>query len=607
MPVTRLFLPTFRRSYSESTDFTMASAWAEEETFVCSVCLETMKDPATLPCGHSYCLRCIQGHWDREKNKSCCSCPQCRQVFNPRPSLSRSTLLVEAMEKLRVSFKQRNPLPPPLPSIHNYLETVRPGTGAPGVAPGRQEGLYPQLPFPLAPTICPRHQRPLDLYCREDEEYVCEECAQCGHVGHCVLAPEAERRAKQKELVQMQAAVQIGLQDTKEDLKEMSLAALQHKASVQALQKESAHLILELRKGLELMGTQVDELLVSHEASLGSRAEGHIHRLEQQAAQLYWRSQEIDKLVDMQDNVGFLKSFHQIEPLVEAERKECALAQQHEALDGIHAALSELQNSVQDLSKESLAKIFRLVNDTTPAQLADGEMDTEGEATHDMSEAAQVNSASAPAITPLPHLPQESLMATAENTDLKPKTREDMLKYRCEPTMDPNTAFRHILLSEGGCKATLRLENQNPAVNPERFQFWRQVFCREPLSGSPFYWEVEWTGLKITIGVAYKEMERKTSDDQSRLGHNASSWSLYWSGTDFSFWCGGQETRLGSRKARRIGVYLDQSSGVLAFYRIANSHAHLIHLHQTQFNGPLYPGFRFGSGSGASVQLCQLE
>ena len=113
--------------------------------------------------------------------------------------------------------------------------------------------------------------------------------------------------------------------------------------------------------------------------------------------------------------------------------------------------------------------------------------------------------------------------------------------------------------------------------------------------------------LQVTIGVAYKEMERKTSDDQSRLGHNAFSWSLYWSGMDFSFWCGGQETLLGSRKARRVGVYLDQSSGVLAFYRIANGHAHLIHRHQTQFIGPLYPGFRFGSGPGASVQLCQLE
>jgi len=113
--------------------------------------------------------------------------------------------------------------------------------------------------------------------------------------------------------------------------------------------------------------------------------------------------------------------------------------------------------------------------------------------------------------------------------------------------------------------------------------------------------------LQMTIGVAYKEMVRKTSDNQSRLGYNAASWGLYWSGTGFSFWCGGQETLLGSRKAHRVGIYLDQYSGVLAFYRIAHGHAHLIHWHQTQFTGPLYPGFRFGSGSGSSVAVCQLD
>ncbi|KAK0135376.1 Tripartite motif-containing protein 16 [Merluccius polli] len=562
----------------------MASAW-DEETFVCSVCLETMKDPATLPCGHSYCLRCIQGHWDRGDGKGRYSCPQCRRFFNPRPSLARSTVLVEAMEKLRASLKQSasvsDPRAPP-PSMPVNSE-VSPGTGATGEALGGQGSIYPQLPT-VAPSPCPQHQRPLDRYCREDRECVCEECCRYGHVGHCVLTPEEERRAKQRELVQMQADVQVRIQETEKDLEKISLATLQHKDSVQALQKERAHLILELRKGLELMGTQVEELLSAHEASMGSRAECHIHRLQQQAAQLHWKSQEMDRLADMPDHVCFLKNFHTMEPLAQTEREESGLAQEHEVVAEIHSALSELQNLVQDLSKNSLAKIFRLVNDVTAGQFANGETET------DSSEGAMA-----------------SLMATAESTGLKPETREDMLKYRCEPIMDPNTAFRHILLSEGGRKATLRAESQNPADHPERFQFWRQVLCREPLSGSPFYWEVEWTGLKMTIGVAYKEMERKTSDDQSRLGYNPSSWSLYWSGTGFSFWCDGREILLSSRKARRVGVYLDQYSGILAFYRIANSHAHLIYCHQTQFTGPLYPGFRFWSGSGSSVLVCQLD
>lgn len=72
---------------------------------------------------------------------------------------------------------------------------------------------------------------------------------------------------------------------------------------------------------------------------------------------------------------------------------------------------------------------------------------------------------------------------------------------RFEPTMDPNTVYRHVYLSDGGHKATMRAENVNPADHPERFHFWRQVLCREPLAGSPYYWEVEWTGQKVDTWI----------------------------------------------------------------------------------------------------------
>lgn len=113
--------------------------------------------------------------------------------------------------------------------------------------------------------------------------------------------------------------------------------------------------------------------------------------------------------------------------------------------------------------------------------------------------------------------------------------------------------------------------------------------------------------MQITIGVAYKEMERKGSDDKSRLGHNAQSWSLYWSGTGFSFWHNNQEKLLGSPKAKRIGIYLDQHTGILNFYSIINKQAFLIHHHETQFHGPLYPGFRMWAGIGDTLTICHLD
>ncbi|XP_026152959.1 finTRIM family, member 86 [Mastacembelus armatus] len=591
----------------------MASAWTEEETFVCSVCLDPLKDPATLPCGHSYCLACIQSHWDKRDSKGQYSCPQCRQVFNPRPSLAKSTVLVEAMEKLRTnSLKQSSSTAASSapPSTNVYME-VLPNTGQHG-------SMYPQLPTVEPTLLCPQHKRPLDLFCHEDKECVCEVCYQHGHEGHRVLKPQQERKERQKELVQMQAEVQRRIQETEKNLKVLPHVARQHKALVQALEQESRDLFSELAKDVNLTGTQVSELLSTHESSLGSGVEGQIQKLEQEMVQLRWKNEELNKLADMQDHICFLKNFLCMEPLGQTgATAESVLSQEEAVVASVRSAMKELQESIQDLCKASLARIITLVNRDPITSTPNG---TAADDTAGRGQAAAENTAckimNPPPLPPRPQVPLHTMppcqpqappAATVGLVNPQPTSREELLKFRFEPTMDPNTAYRHVQLSNRGHKATLKAENRNPPDHPERFQFWRQVLCSEPLGGSPYYWEVEWTGQKISVGVAYKEMERKSSDDKSRLGHNSLSWSLYWSGTGFSFWHDGQEKLLGSPKAKHIGVYLDQHAGILAFYRITKNQADLIHRHQSQFTGPLYPGFRLGAGVGTTVTVCELD
>ena len=49
----------------------------------CPLCLETVKDPKTLPCLHSFCLRCIDKHarYARRKLETTIKCPVCQACF----------------------------------------------------------------------------------------------------------------------------------------------------------------------------------------------------------------------------------------------------------------------------------------------------------------------------------------------------------------------------------------------------------------------------------------------------------------------------------------------------------------------------------------------
>ncbi|XP_071378584.1 protein NLRC3-like [Centroberyx affinis] len=202
-----------------------------------------------------------------------------------------------------------------------------------------------------------------------------------------------------------------------------------------------------------------------------------------------------------------------------------------------------------------------------------------------------------------PHLGLDSLSVDHGGEQwLKPGVR----KYARELTLDPITAHRKLFLSEDNRKVTAVREEQPYPDNPERFDYRKQLLCRNALTGR-CYWEVEREGV-VYIGVTYRGIRRSGRGEDCRIGWNEKSWSLTCSDDGYSVCHNNRQTAipsLSSSGSNRVAVYLDWPAGSLSFYRVSSDTLIHIHTFHSTFTEPLYPGFGFWSesGSGSSVSL----
>ncbi|KAG9329939.1 hypothetical protein JZ751_028510, partial [Albula glossodonta] len=363
--------------HSVSSKMAAAGDLLDQDQFTCSVCLDLLKDPVTIPCGHSYCMGCIKDFWNQYDHTGVYSCPQCRQTFTPRPVLGRNTILADMVEKLKKAGLQA------APPAHCY---AGPGDVACDVCTGRKRKavksclvclasyceahLQPHYESPplkkhkliqatgnLQEKICSHHNKLLEFYCRIDQQCICYLCTMDEHRGHDTVPAAAERAAKQKHLGPTKRKFQQRIQEREKELQDLRQAVQSLTRSAQAAVEDSERIFTELIRSIERRRSEVKELIRDQEKAAVREAEGLLEQLEQEIAELRRRDDELEQLSHTEDHIHFLQSCQSLCALPGCGDLPSITADPHVSFGLVKKSVSELKQRLEDICKVELHNI----------------------------------------------------------------------------------------------------------------------------------------------------------------------------------------------------------------------------------------------------------
>ncbi|XP_078257967.1 E3 ubiquitin-protein ligase TRIM65 [Rhinoraja longicauda] len=239
--------------------------------------MELFTEPTTTPCGHSFCLRCLQDYLGRQRLPDC---PNCRTAFQPQlQPLAKNLVLDEMVKMVKLS-----------------------GGGSP-------------LRDSAEPGACPAHSKPLDLYCRRDRLCICSACAISEHRGHPVVTVEDEWAQREKELVAKHEEIERQEKKTEMLIDTLRQQSKSIKDSASRAQTSYINKFDMLAKELKEVKAKVIEYIVTKEQGSLELVDCTVEKLEERLAELREARLKLETTLKTNDSLQMLQFPQEIQVL----------------------------------------------------------------------------------------------------------------------------------------------------------------------------------------------------------------------------------------------------------------------------------------------------
>ncbi|XP_077107887.1 E3 ubiquitin-protein ligase TRIM65 [Ranitomeya variabilis] len=515
---------------------------------ICSICWELFANPLTLSCGHSFCLTCINKYWDKEMPSYIC--PECRFPFPQRPEPQKNVNLSKVVDGMKALELGRAMVPP-----------VQASPGADNTAP----------------TLCQRHHQPLTMYCATDSRSICGKCLLTGCRQHDVQDVEELSGQKKKKLSNDLIASVHQQKHTEEEIEKWKCKIEGIKDSYEKIVSGMTGKFNQVQKTLNECHILAVEAVDCEKIVALTQAEKHVLLLQSHLQKLEKHHMEASVLL-RNDGVAFLEGLPKLVPVGIAPASPNVPLYGNLQMEAVTRILPEVTRLLQQEFPNLLHPPSPIEASVTPSGIT-------------VNDPCCI---AVPSLSEHKTSPQKSGRISALRTQLCKDYRN--LKF------DPETANKHIAISHENCKATHKewFRKNDVEDSPDRFQNWH-VMCTEGFSEGSHYWEVGISTYFVDLGVAYESLKR-TKEQENKIGHNSSSWSLQLRSMRQSVWHDKKETKLQSSMFTEIGIHLDLTAGSLTFYGVNDGRLHLLHSFSCLFSEKVFPVFWIGEDANVTIR-----
>ncbi|XP_026047008.1 E3 ubiquitin-protein ligase TRIM21-like [Astatotilapia calliptera] len=541
-----------------------ASNLQSEDQFLCSICLDVFTDPVSTPCGHNFCKNCITQHWNTNGRHKC---PMCNRVFKRRPELDINTLFSEMVAQFRREAQQK------ASSSSSEQQAAKPGEVHCDVCTGtRLKALKSCL-------VCQTS------YCQTHLEPHLTKKALRGH--------------------QLINAVE-NLEDK---------MCKKHEKPLELFCKTDQTCVCMLCSVLEHKNHEFVPLREEYE---GKKAE--LGKTEAVIQQMIQKRQL--KIQEIKESVKTSKGA--------ADRQKAEGVQVLTALkESVERRLKELKKEIEDKQETTEKQAEGLIKDLERevSELMKRSFEVE-QLLHSEDHLHLLQSFSSLKAAPPTkdwtevrvHPPSYEGTVVRAVAQLEETLRKDLKKlfeaelktvqqYAVDVTLDPDTAYPNLILSDDGKQVYCGDVRMNVPDNPERFSACVCVLGAQSFSSGRFYFEVQVKGkTDWDLGVARESINRKGN---VMLRPQYGLWTVVLRNGNEYRACAGPSFRLCLYSGpEKVGVFVDYEEGLVSFYDVGTG-ALIYSFTGCSFTHKLHPYFspylNQGGNNSSPLIICPVS